>query len=155
VGPRRNRYTSIFGSWRGLYVDGFETTLSGGNIFEGVTTLTLNENGAFIDNNLSVENDLSVGGFTTTHGIGNTGSLTSGHGTVKLNSSAAGANGNAGLELESGVGAKLQYTNSLGNTHGIVIGESGTVITGGTTSTKLVLSDSGANFTNSANTRSR
>ncbi len=57
--------------------------------------------------------------------------------------------GNSGLTLENGV-ARLTVTNALGNTHGLVVGESSTTLSGGTRSTSLTLNDSGATFSNSA-----
>lgn len=46
--------------------------------------------------------------------------------------------------------AALTVTNSLGNTHGIVVQESQTTISGGNNSTSLILNDNGARFSNSA-----
>ncbi|MBI9085359.1 MAG: YadA C-terminal domain-containing protein [Desulfobacterales bacterium] len=47
--------------------------------------------------------------------------------------------------------ASLTVTNPQGNTHGIVIAESKTTISGGTNSSSLTLNDNGATFSNSAN----
>lgn len=46
--------------------------------------------------------------------------------------------------------ASLTLTNGIGNTHGIVVEEAQTVISGGTRSTSLVLDDRGAKFSNAA-----
>ena len=44
--------------------------------------------------------------------------------------------------------ASLTLTNGLGNTHGVVVNESQTVLSGGTKSTTLTLDDNGATFRN-------
>jgi autotransporter adhesin len=44
----------------------------------------------------------------------------------------------------------MTVTNSLGNTHGLVVGESSTTLSGGTRSTNLTLNDNGATFSNAA-----
>lgn len=46
--------------------------------------------------------------------------------------------------------ASLTLTNGIGNTHGIVVEEAKTVLSGGTRSTSLVLDDNGAKFSDSA-----
>lgn len=55
--------------------------------------------------------------------------------------------GNSGLALQSGE-ARLTVTNAAGNTHGLVVGESSTTLSGGTQSTSLTLNDQGATFGN-------
>ena len=85
---------------------------------------------------------------TNTHGINNTGSLTSNSGDVSLNTD-AGNPGNASLRLIDNHSANVLYTNAAGNTHGLTVGENSTVLTGGTTSTSLTLNDAGATFAKS------
>lgn len=57
--------------------------------------------------------------------------------------------GNSSLALQSGE-ARLTVTNAAGNTHGLVVGESSTTLSGGTQSTSLTLNDQGATFSNAA-----
>jgi predicted acyltransferase (DUF342 family) len=121
-----------------------------------ITTDTLTTTGnATIGGNLSVAGNetiagtLAVTGMTSTHGITNTGSLTSNGGDVVLSTN-SGNPGNASLRLTDDSSASLLYTNVSGNTHGLTVGESSTVLTGGTTSTSLTLNDGGATFANSS-----
>jgi hypothetical protein len=46
--------------------------------------------------------------------------------------------------------ASLTVTNTLGNTHGLAVGQSSTVLSGGTTSTNLLLDNAGATFSTAA-----
>lgn len=52
--------------------------------------------------------------------------------------------------VATGSSAALTMTNGLGNTHGIVITEDRTVISGGTRSSSMTLNDNGATFSNAA-----
>jgi autotransporter adhesin len=45
--------------------------------------------------------------------------------------------------------ASLQVTNSLGNTHGLIIGQDSTTLSGGSKSTTMTLNNNGASFANS------
>ena len=71
------------------------------------------------------------------------------------NIGASGAVTDANGKLTTGVVAQstasLTLTNGVGNTHGLVVNESQAVLSGGTNSTSLILSDEGARFSNSAN----
>ncbi|MBN2721847.1 MAG: YadA C-terminal domain-containing protein, partial [Campylobacterales bacterium] len=53
----------------------------------------------------------------------------------------------AGMILESGTGAGIGYTNSLGNTHGLWVDGSQTMLSGGTNSSVLTLADGDAGGT--------
>jgi trimeric autotransporter adhesin len=123
---------------------GGATTLHGLTNTGGITTDALTTTG-----NATLGGNLAVTGETSTHGIANTGSLTSDSGDVSLNTD-SGNPGNASLHLTNDTGASLLYTNSSGNTHGLTVGESSTVLTGGTTSTSLTLNDGGATFAKSS-----
>jgi len=130
------------------------TTTHGITNTGNITTDTLTTTGdAAVGGNLSVAGNetvtgnLAVTGTATTHGITNTGSLISNGGDVVLSTN-SGNPGNASLRLTDDSGASLLYTNVSGNTHGLTIGESSTVLTGGTTSTSLTLNDAGATFAN-------
>lgn len=63
--------------------------------------------------------------------------------------------GNGKLLTTTGVAsqssAAMVLTNGYGNTHGIIVNESQTTISGGTRSSSLTLNDAGARFSNSAN----
>ncbi len=56
---------------------------------------------------------------------------------------------NSNLTLENSQ-ASLTVQNAQGNTHGLVVGESSTTLSGGTSSTNLTLNDNGATFSNAA-----
>ena len=60
------------------------------------------------------------------------------------------ANGKIGFGTAKGSTASLTVTNEAGNTHGIVVNESQTTMSGGTRSSSLTLDDRGATFSNSA-----
>ena len=59
----------------------------------------------------------------------------------------------ANTDTTSGTTAAMVVTNSAGNTHGIVVQEDKTVVSGGTSSSSLTLADNGATFSNSATGR--
>jgi hypothetical protein len=139
-----------------LNVDG-ATTLQSTLLVNGATTIddTLHVTGATtLDSSLTVagtttlNGSLNVLGPTTTTGLTNNGYLTSNGGDVHLDTN-AGQPGNASLSLVDDDSANLLYTNSLGNTHGLTVGETQTVLSGGRTSTSLTLNNYGATFSNS------
>ena len=61
------------------------------------------------------------------------------------------ANGKITTGTATESSASLTVKNAQGNTHGVVVAESKTTISGGTNSSSLTLNDNGANFSNSAN----
>lgn len=54
-------------------------------------------------------------------------------------------------DTTSGTTAAMVVTNSAGNTHGLVVQETKTTLSGGTNSSSMTLADNGATFSNSAN----
>ncbi|WP_439105072.1 YadA-like family protein, partial [Celeribacter marinus] len=53
-------------------------------------------------------------------------------------------------DTTSGTTAAMVVTNADGNTHGVVVQETKTVVSGGSTSSSMTLADNGATFSNSA-----
>ena len=100
----------------------------------------------------AVNNTLNVTGATTIVGatnINTTGSAATDIGNSAPQTTVRATAGNSRLTLENGE-ARLTVSNSLGNTHGLVVGESSTTLSGGTSSTNLTLNDNGATFSNAA-----
>lgn len=137
--------------------------VTGATTLNGATTVnnTLNVNGA-----TTVVGATSITGTTSIHGattvVGTTNINTTGTAATTIGNAAAAATlvgnvvsasagngGNSGLTLKNGE-ASMTVTNSLGNTHGLVVGESSTTLSGGTRSTNLTLNDNGATFSNAA-----
>lgn len=122
-------------------------TVGGTLAVTGATTL----NGA-----TAVNNTLNVNGATTVVGTTNinaTGTAATSIGNaaapVTVTGSAVTAvAGNSQVALQNGE-ARMTVTNAAGNTHGLVVGESSTTLSGGTRSTSLTLNDNGATFGNS------
>jgi hypothetical protein len=133
---------------------------------------TLNDaqvtNGLTVGGNAAVEGALSVTGASTTSGITNTGNISStGNATIGGNAAVTGNLAVTGaLTASSGVQAtssdsksqlslvngqaSLMVTNSLGNTHGLMIGQDSTTLSGGSKSTTMTLNNNGATFANSS-----
>jgi hypothetical protein len=129
--------------------EGLMGSNTGGNLkVMGTTTLQ----GA-----TTVNNTLAVNGATTV--VGATNINTTGTAATSIGNADAAATvvgnvvtataGNSALALQNGE-ARVTVTNSLGNTHGLVVGESSTTLSGGTRSTNLTLNDNGATFSNAA-----
>ncbi len=137
--------------------------VTGATTLNGATTVnnTLNVNGATtIVGATSITGTTSISGATTVVGVTNinttgTAATTIGNAAAAATlvgnvvSASAGNGGNSGLTLKNGE-ASMTVTNSLGNTHGLVVGESSTTLSGGTRSTNLTLNDNGATFSNAA-----
>ena len=105
----------------------------------GLATL----NSASITNNATVGGTLGVTGATTLNGA------TTVNNTLSVDSNGGAAGGNT--LVVNGSGASMTVLNSgTGIAHGLFIGQSSTVLTGGTTSTSLTLDDNGATFANTA-----
>jgi hypothetical protein len=118
--------------------EGLMGSNTGGNLkVMGTTTLQ----GA-----TTVNNTLDVIGATN---INTTGTAATSIGNASADTKVTATAGNSGLALENGK-ARVTVTNSLGNTHGLVVGESSTTLSGGTRSTNLTLDDNGATFSNAA-----
>ncbi|PHS73628.1 MAG: hypothetical protein COB22_00005, partial [Cycloclasticus sp.] len=100
---------------------------------------------------LTVEGSTALeAGVTVTGGDS---SFTSADGSTSLSITDAGvaagvvgATSSSALTLDEAT-ASLEVTNSLGNTHGLVVGTSSTTLSGGTTSSQINLDDNGAQFT--------
>ncbi len=135
-------------------------TVGGTFAVTGATTLndTLNVTGATTLNGATaVNNTLNVTGTTTV--VGTTSINSTGNAATRIGNKDAAAAltgktvtataGNSSLSLENGQ-ASLQVKNTQGNTHGLVVGETSTTLSGGTKSTDLTLNDNGATFGNSA-----
>jgi hypothetical protein len=104
-----------------------------------------------------VNNTLNVNGATTI--VGTTNINTTGNAVTSIGNASAATTlvgnevtataGNSTLVLQNGE-ARVTVTNSLGNPHGLFVGESSTTLSGGTRSTNLTLNDNGATFSNAA-----
>lgn len=155
--------------------DGGNLKVMGKTTLEGATTVnnTLDVTGVTTLNGATtVNNTLNVNGATTIVGstsvtgattiVGATNINTTGNAATTIGNAAAAATlvgnvvsaaggdlGNSGLTLKKGE-ASLTVKNAQGNTHGLVVGESSTTLSGGTSSTNLTLNDSGATFSNAA-----
>ncbi len=148
------------------FLTGGNMGVMGTTVLGGATTVnnTLNVTGATtLDGATTVNNTLNVNGATTIVGatsitgatrINITGAAATAIGNARAAATVEGnvvtaTAGNSGLALQNGE-ARLTVTNSLGNTHGLVVGESSTTLSGGTRSTSLTLNDNGASFSNAA-----
>lgn len=137
-----------------------------GNILTGATYTNQINGNLFVDGNVYINGTLNyvssnaantsvVGGGSVLDGAaqGTTGGTaivlkdtSATHTTVDANGRLATATGVAAESV-----ASLTLTNGYGETHGIVVTERQTTISGGTRSTSLTLDDNGATFSNSAN----
>lgn len=117
---------------------GTTVALAGGNSSLAIannTALTAVTGGASVLGPGTTSSDVSLvnKGGTATHAVAD------GNGRISMVNTAA-----------AEASASVTLTNGLGNTHGMVVTESKTVLSGGTHSTSLTLDDSGATFRNSA-----
>ncbi|WP_158235685.1 YadA C-terminal domain-containing protein [Limnohabitans sp. G3-2] len=126
----------------------------------GATTLS---GATTVNSTLSVTGATTIVGATSVTGattiVGTTNINTTGNAATRIGNAGAAATvvgnvvtataGNSALALQNGE-ARVTVTNSLGNTHGLVVGESSTTLSGGTSSTNLTLNDNGATFSNAA-----
>ena len=110
-------------------------------------TATIGAGGLTVEGSTALESGVTV--------TGGDSSFTSADGSTSLSITDAGvAAGVAGASTASGLtldeaSASLEVTNSLGNTHGLVVGTSSTTLSGGTTSSQINLNDNGAQFSSS------
>lgn len=141
--------------------EGFPGSNTGGNLkVMGTTTL---QGATTVNNTLDVIGATTIVGTTSVTGattiVGATNINTTGTAATSIGNADAAATvvgnvvtataGNSALALQNGE-ARVTVTNSLGNTHGLVVGESSTTLSGGTRSTNLTLNDNGATFSNAA-----
>jgi hypothetical protein len=141
--------------------EGLMGSNTGGNLkVMGTTTL---QGATTVNNTLAVNGATTIVGTTSVTGattiVGATNINTTGTAATSIGNADAAATvvgnvvtataGNSALALQNGE-ARVTVTNSLGNTHGLVVGESSTTLSGGTRSTNLTLNDNGATFSNAA-----
>jgi len=109
---------------------------------------TLIDGNTYINGTLVYSSNTSASTTVTDMASGASGAMT------VVNANKAGtvvdANGKITTGTTTESSAALTVTNAQGNTHGIVVAESKTTISGGTNSSSLTLNDNGANFSNSA-----
>jgi hypothetical protein len=128
-----------------------QNTAIGGNTLSYGTAVT---GGMLVTGDLGVNGNIYSSNTNANSGINvaNNGmSITGATNTVALisDSNATSADGRAAVNLTP-TSASLTVTNNLGNSHGIDINSTRTVISGGTTSTDLTLNDNGARFSNAS-----
>lgn len=139
------------------------TGLGGGSFNPAEVTSSLiggtTTGGTFTASGYSVDLVSGAAALGATTLVGTTNINTTGTAATKIGNANAAATvvgsvvtataGNSSLALQRGE-ARLTVTNAAGNTHGLVVGESSTTLSGGTQSTSLTLNDQGATFSNAA-----
>lgn len=145
-----------------------QTTLSPNGILNGKTYQNKVNGNLFVDGNVYINGTLdyvsSNSANTTVVGVAGTSNLSSTQGTtagtaIVMKGSAGtqtvvDANGKMTNVVTAGAAestAALTLTNGDGNTHGIVVTETQTTMSGGRNSTSLTLHDDGATFANATN----
>lgn len=124
-----------------------------GNLLTGATYVNKISGNTLIDGDLYINGTLNYVANDSAHTTVTNG-LTSG-GTSIVAAGQFGkvvdANGAITGGITSQATSALTVTNSLGNTHGVVVQENRTTISGGNYSSSMMLDDSGARFSNAAN----
>ena len=131
--------------------------LSNGNaasqaLVSGALVNNIIKGNTLVDGNMYINGTLvyssNTSASTTVTGTGTVGSMN----IVNAGQTGAVVDGNG--KITSGTTnqatASLTVTNALGNTHGVVVQENSTTISGGANSTSLSLNDNGARFSNAA-----
>lgn len=141
-----------------------------GNLLDGAQYVNRINGNTLVDGNLYINGTLNyvssnaantavLGSGMQTSNLAGATQATSGGTAVVMKGATASqaivdANGNITHTAPSSVAeqstASLTLTNGLGNTHGVVVTENQTTLSGGNFSTSMTLSDNGARFSNSA-----
>lgn len=150
-----------FTSTSAAQVVGTDITLSNGNsasrqLVNGADVVNVIRGNTLVDGNMYINGSLtysSSSAATTT--VTDSSRNTWGGMSVVNAGQTGGVSADANGKLTTGstatqATAALTVTNTLGNTHGIVVQEDKTTISGGTRSSSLTMDDNGATFSNSA-----
>jgi hypothetical protein len=121
------------------------TTNSLGNTNAGTSVTTRGGNSTSVVSN-GVSSSTVTAGVSTLDGA--TGSTTGQMLIRNANGATVDANGKITSTGNTGASAALTLTNGLGNTHGVVVTESQTTLSGGTQSSSMTLNDRAATFSN-------
>ena len=127
-----------------------QTTIGANSFFYG-TTIT---GGALVQGDLGVNGSIYALNPTASTGInvGNNGLAVNGAtNTTSLvaDSNGSRADGGSQITLQENQAGLVVYNAQTGVPHGLLVGQTSTVLSGGTASTSLTLNDNGATFTNS------
>lgn len=133
-----------------ISVGNTQTTAIGANSFSYGTAIM---GGALVDGDLGVNGSIYALNPTTNTGINVANNGLSVNGATNTTSLVADSNATQGdgrgqLILQESQASMLVYNQQTGQAHGLAIGQTSTVLSGGTQSTSLTLSDDGATFTN-------
>ena len=121
-----------------------------GNRLTGASYVNKISGNTLIDGNLYINGTLNYVASDSAHTTVTDGQTSSGTSIVAAGQmgKVVNANGAISTGITSQATAALTVTNSLGNTHGVVVQENMTTISGGNYSSSMMLDDNGARFSN-------